>query len=466
VVRWGEPGHERLTIGAARGGREFVELWHGYDRAKKKKAHYEAQLFDWARRPAPRDDAVIFECLSVRPEETGERTEADLIREIATRPEDEEPRRVLADLWMERGDARGTLIQLTAEWERCTYSGEWHELVARIKDLYAKWLTTWAGPAARFVEPSCMNGGFIERVNMSPRDIVDHASEVFAAHPIRHLRVMRSDPTGQHFRRMMTVPELARVRTLEIERAKSVSSSSRVNVGALGTCRFLSDLESLRFAGVGHSADDWKDAFGNVEAPKLSHLSFRSGQETSSAYDVLSERRAPFELRSLEHHCWHPLDGFAVARFVARSQRLKSVHLARSGWTDATASAWFEQAIERIALVDTGTTPDLVDRLVESRCAQSLKAIRICNVGPPGAMKLLDRAIFPRLDSLEIFSAYPYGWAPEADEDFARAIMRLSADHPLRAVTPGAPQGWSEEEQAAFKARFRSIGRRESPPWH
>ena len=110
-----------------------------------------------------------------------------LLQHIITNPDDNDARRVFADLEEERGDLeRAELIRLQLGRYEGDEGEEDAELQTRERTLLRKNASRWAGPLRGLVREFVFARGFIERVCMPLQDV--QLDSVLGAAPILHLR--------------------------------------------------------------------------------------------------------------------------------------------------------------------------------------------------------------------------------------------------------------------------------------
>ncbi|MFO0550237.1 MAG: hypothetical protein U0271_17720 [Polyangiaceae bacterium] len=465
IAKWSSGGEPRVTLGAADGGVEFVKLWHSFNNTNQKKADYEARLMEWAQREPPDAQSIVFRVRPRRASPQATRSEEELLREVAANPEDQELRQVLTDIWMARGDPRGQLVALQAELEACTdWDHKRRESSEKIDALYDTWLPVWAGPAAPYVDRACMNRGFIDRVRMSPQDFVKHAAEVFALHPIRQLDVLRTDESGQQFRKMVACPELARIRALHITKGPSASRRSVMAIAHLGAFQQLDRLEELHLSNVGRDAADWEVGLGTVKLPALRRLKLGGCGFGPALYRVLGDNPSFHRIESLTDRWIDAKSGdFAstVASFGRALVALKELVLERGPWTDDAIAGFFEHRQARIRAIElsgTQATAGVVDRLARTPSAKSLGRFVVYDapVSPVAAERLIDSSTFPALEEMS-FTGGLEGWSAEFCRDLMRRLVALPLAHPLKKVSLRRVNELDPELEVQFKARFASA---------
>lgn len=137
----------------------------------------------------------------------------ELLRAVIARPEDDAPRLVLADRWMERGDPRGEFIQIQcalgrriegatgrvpdapqvteADWgwlDRAAFlrldPPNRAALEAREATLYRKHVKHWLEPVRPYFRTWSWRRGFLDHVTAPGAAFFDGAAALLAAHPV------------------------------------------------------------------------------------------------------------------------------------------------------------------------------------------------------------------------------------------------------------------------------------------
>jgi uncharacterized protein (TIGR02996 family) len=149
---------------------------------------------------------------------------------IREHPDDMGPRLVYADWLEERGDCdRAELIRL-----QCRDKDEGRAL--ELVHLHGE---TWAGAAARHAYGVAFRRGFVEEITVCARTLLEYADEIFAAAPVRLLRVIGVAGVLDGFVRC---PNLARVEALHLTGAGLADAGA----AALAGCEHLANLCTLR----------------------------------------------------------------------------------------------------------------------------------------------------------------------------------------------------------------------------
>ncbi len=181
----------------------------------------------------------------------------DLLRAILDDPEALEPRLVMADWLMERGDPRGDFIS-----SQCALLGSLSrrrrvELKAHVAELLADRGSEWAAAAAlvgaRDLQPRDredndnkpwrFRGGFIDYLVADCKALIEHGESLWQADPVPRLKVQGA--TGKAMAALAEAPFLARVRYLTIRgRIGDRGAAALAKSPHLGNLRRLNLLDT------------------------------------------------------------------------------------------------------------------------------------------------------------------------------------------------------------------------------
>jgi uncharacterized protein (TIGR02996 family) len=212
--------------------------------------------------------------------------------EVLARPDEDAPRRVLADALQQRGDPRGELIAL-----QCQLAGipedergaEELALVDRCKKLISehglKWLEGWPLDAIPDFER-----GFPHHLAAPSYQVAQHLAHILKAAPtLKSLRLSDEDPRlwRSGFTALMMARGIDRIRALSMPVVNGAS-----DVTQLASTRALSKLQALTFQG---------GTLGRSGISALVQASFRASlRELTFEFDAGWEKRWPQELGAFE----------------------------------------------------------------------------------------------------------------------------------------------------------------------
>lgn len=152
------------------------------------------------------------------------------LQTVFAHPDDDGPRLVYADWLEEHGEcAHAELIRL-----QCLGGSE-----RRAREILSERSARWAGPIARHAYSFAFRRGFVEEVTVEAGVFLRHAEELFAAAPIRLLRVIGARGVMD---RLFELPLLSRIRALHLTDCK-LGNEGAV---AISNCPYLGELRTLR----------------------------------------------------------------------------------------------------------------------------------------------------------------------------------------------------------------------------
>jgi uncharacterized protein (TIGR02996 family) len=168
------------------------------------------------------------------------------LQRIRAYPDDDAPRLIYADWLEERGDPRGEFIRVQLALARQDDDGGHPREVAEVRsrwerrerDLLEAHRETWTAPLQGLATGAKFRRGFIEEVNVTARQLVERAHELFAIGPIRHLRLL---DVGSHLTAALQCPYLGRLNALTIHAQHAGEPLAR----AVAQCSYLSRLKLL-----------------------------------------------------------------------------------------------------------------------------------------------------------------------------------------------------------------------------
>jgi uncharacterized protein (TIGR02996 family) len=147
-------------------------------------------------------------------------TREQLYRAVCDAPDDESPRRAMADWLVARGDPQGEFIRLQLEAARQPLrlgSSDYIRPNSAADALLARHRAAWAAQLSPFA-PKYVGfmRGFPELVDMDAQTFVSSAAEIYRAAPIRMVSLRNARPV---LRALAGMPELARLVSLAVNSA-------------------------------------------------------------------------------------------------------------------------------------------------------------------------------------------------------------------------------------------------------
>jgi uncharacterized protein (TIGR02996 family) len=170
------------------------------------------------------------------------------LQAILQDPDDVALRLVYADWLEERGDPKGEFIRLQCDAEQVADDELRAARLARAGALQAAHEAEWLGRLRGRVQGWTFRRGFIEDVTLGAAAFLDHADELFAASPIRRVRLRDAHTVVE---RLALCPHLARLVGLDLSDNRLGDAEAEV----LAESPYLDSLQSLDLAlnGIGLS---------------------------------------------------------------------------------------------------------------------------------------------------------------------------------------------------------------------
>lgn len=170
--------------------------------------------------------------------------ERSLLQAVLAQPERYDRRLVYAQWLRERCDPRGEYIQLVCELELGDLTDSRHDYCEeRVAELLRRYRRRWVGEIARYVEACEFRGGFVEFVEMSGYQFMDHLTQLCALAPIRWVSLRSPLPV----RSVSCHRMLRRLRGISLD-------GNRLNdlqVQQLARSRYTGQLTRLSLSGCG-----------------------------------------------------------------------------------------------------------------------------------------------------------------------------------------------------------------------
>jgi uncharacterized protein (TIGR02996 family) len=133
---------------------------------------------------------------------------------VCENPEDDTVRLIYADWLEERGDPRGEFIRVQVELASMTAdSPRRRELAFRAHEFLGKHGEEWAAPLCPHVEEWHFRRGFIDRIAISAKNLVELGAELFRLAPIERIRVTGRDGNNGF---LAALPPWAAIRSLDL----------------------------------------------------------------------------------------------------------------------------------------------------------------------------------------------------------------------------------------------------------
>jgi uncharacterized protein (TIGR02996 family) len=222
----------------------------------------------------------------------------NLLAAVLAAPDDDQPRLVLADWLMERGDPRGELIQVActlaslARNERQNDAPSRKALETRERSLLSKHGRDWLAPFRRYIRSWSWARGFVEFVAADAAEFTDGVETILAHTPLERLEL--TGMKANHPALLAGLDVLSRLRSFAV-------NSQRLNGkrgGVLLSAPVWSGLRALEISFNPLGDECVTEVAENTALRGLCRLKAEDIQMTAEGFAALS--RAPFFSR-LEH---------------------------------------------------------------------------------------------------------------------------------------------------------------------
>jgi uncharacterized protein (TIGR02996 family) len=318
------------------------------------------------------------------------------VQDILANPDDDTPRLVYADWLEETGDPAAAA---RAEFIRVQYALEGlapgdarrPQLEERERDLRAAYEAAWVAPLRELGQVRAweFRRGFVEKVALRAADFLGVAERLFAAAPVRELRLdfdstSYGNTPGRRFglvRRLAASPHLGRLVGLEIN-CDSWAPLDQNEMRALAQSDHLSRLVSLSLQRRAVSAESLLELLSAPFLPRLTVFRLDGGGEALRMGLTYFLREAP--LTGLVTLALHdvPLASEDVSALVESPAlaNLTSLALVRVGLTAAALKALGAAAPTRLTALDlsaNGLTPAAAKALARARLLARLEALNL-----------------------------------------------------------------------------------------
>jgi uncharacterized protein (TIGR02996 family) len=408
--------------------------------------------------------------------------EQAFLDDILAQREDDTVRRIYADWLVDNGQPhRGEFIRVQCDLaslpeddprRAALLEREW-ELLAVYRD---EWLQTFPGWACKG-RPT-FGRGFVERVNITATEFLKKGTGLFAAFPIRELRLRAA---RQRMGEVAASPLLARVAGLDLER----NALATDDLQALVASPHTGGLSSLSLSGngqgraLGETLPDWS------QFPRLTHLDLSNNWLAAETIHRLAKTPNP---------AWRwldlgkgPLEADSLRALVA-GQRLATLKHLLLGAAQSGNRSWIEGLVQpdnllgltsldlgrsyldRDDLAPLGKSP-LLERLetlrLESTALNSDHLHALFDHGRPTRLRHFDLSFNSRLatyDAMTTLAAAPLDalqtlnlHATGVDPDGLRILARSPHLNGLRSLTLSGGQFGDEGVRALVASSWTNL---------
>lgn len=145
--------------------------------------------------------------------------EADLLKAVVERPDDDAPRLAYAQAMDAESNPRGAFIRMQialARMGKPTRRPESFLLRNESMKLRQQFGQQWAGPVAAMVQDYSFHRGFVEAVTMPAKAFLENAAQLFWNAPVQHIDFTEARPV---FRDLLASPYLLYLRSVAFNQA-------------------------------------------------------------------------------------------------------------------------------------------------------------------------------------------------------------------------------------------------------
>jgi uncharacterized protein (TIGR02996 family) len=229
-------------------------------------------------------------------------TEPELLRAVLDDPDADAPRIAYAAHCDAEGDPRGQFVRIQLEIARLRRRDP-SDPFARIRsydadELLAAHDARWAAPVARWTSGHVFVRGFVEKITLPVRTFLEHAPELFAVAPIRHLDLTGTRAVAEE---LFASPHLARIRSLNLDRFGLTDE----DVANLAASPHLGELQWLQLMRNDVGMDGARAMAASKGLPKLRYVGFFGNridptEELVTDQGVILDRGLPADGVALE----------------------------------------------------------------------------------------------------------------------------------------------------------------------
>ena len=246
-------------------------------------------------------------------------TEAEaFLRRIRADPDDDTHRLIFADWLDEAGDPRGQFIRVQLALASLPADHpERPRLVLDDRELLAAHRAEWEAPLRKFATGLVFQRGFVDELNVDPRDFLRHAEAIFAASPVRHIHLTEG---GDSLPAALQSPFLSRLSALSAHGLHIGEPLAR----AVARSEYLSGLRKLTLTRQRFGDDAAERLAASPHLANLEELDLSENEIGETGARAIAAASHWGKLRRLELR--DNRLGPAGAEAVAGSDRLTSLH--------------------------------------------------------------------------------------------------------------------------------------------
>ncbi|HKB39746.1 MAG TPA: TIGR02996 domain-containing protein [Gemmataceae bacterium] len=321
--------------------------------------------------------------------------EQGFIQSIIENPDDDAVRLIFADWLEERDDPRGEFIRIQVKRDRPGLDE------ARETKLLGAHEKEWVAPLRPWVREWRFVRGFVEWVRVPAEYILGEGRKVFRLTPVRDARF---NEATEHITRLAAVPELARLRSLDL--GYNLLALEQVN--RLATSPHLAGLDSLNLA-CNPLNNDGAVALSHASLPRLRELYLYRTQLGVAGLDALLQApgRPGFTVLDLHSNPLHA-EGAGVLARSASAASLVSLDLSdthsHDGGARALAASRHLGNLKYLRLGHSRLTAAGAAALARARSLEALEELDLSgnDIGDTGALALARSTALRRLRRLHL----------------------------------------------------------------
>jgi uncharacterized protein (TIGR02996 family) len=221
-------------------------------------------------------------------------TEQDFLQAVCAEPDDDGPRLVFAD-WLEDNGQPERAEFIRSQCRRAKMD-EWDDgyegLAGREQELLEKDGKAWGKEALKFTKRVEWRRGFVDGMTLEPEKFVDCAEAIFAATPLRSLRLVYARPAWDA---LVACPGLARLRVLEVY----FQELGVARTQALAGCEHLANLHELNY-GLNKAGRSVEGLLRSPHLRDLRRLRLNKNETGDAVADWLARAGPRPHLRALD----------------------------------------------------------------------------------------------------------------------------------------------------------------------
>jgi uncharacterized protein (TIGR02996 family) len=221
-----------------------------------------------------------------------------LFQNILKEPFELEPRLVLADFLLENGNPLGDFINVQCGITFRLPRTRILELRLRSKHLLETHGKQWSKPISGLTSKYLFRNGFIEKMDLSSNQFIEHATPIYKRHPACIVRL--HSLTDSDLEKLSTFPETGHIRKLYLQ---SAHGTTLTNCNSFLQSPLLSRLHLLSLSGISIT-NDLLEHLVDRPWPSLTSLDLSCAEADDSSLATLSQADCLSSLQTLYIKAW------------------------------------------------------------------------------------------------------------------------------------------------------------------